>query len=411
MPQPDRLPTPKLDCFEAIRGLAALAVVFSHVLIAFWPWLVFRVGPHWEATPYWLQAVIRFPVKFLTNGGMAVTLFFVLSGFVLSLSFFKKGDPAPLGPAALRRYPRLMIPAAASIFLTLVALSLGLVRNRALGEFLVAADGTTVEAVKAAGTGPTNPWGWLLLWYDFAPDAGVALRQSVWDAFTGTASYNLVLWTMPIELAGSFLVFAFLALFGASRRRAVAYAMVAAVTVAFDAKSFLPGEFYLLDFLLGVALCDLWIMNQRTWRWTLPLVPAVALVAVGLFALPGSLKPLSAVLIIGATAASPALQRALSGGWLAVLGRLSFSLYLVHMVVLCSVGCGVYLGLCRDLGWSHPAASLAGAAATVLGSFLVAWGFYHLADRPAIILTRRLDRWLADVPPAEAPAEPARRAA
>ena len=81
--------------------------------------------------------------------------------------------------------------------------------------------------------------------------------------------------------------------------------------------------------------------------------------------------------------------------WLAFLGRLSFGLYLVHMPIFCSLGCGLYLGLCRGLGWSHIAGSLVAALASMLATVLGAWGFAGAVDRPTVrTLTHRLDSWL-----------------
>src|SRR5262249_42139880 len=160
-----------------------------------------------------------------------------------------------------------------------------------LGEYQAAHDGMVVTAANPSGA---NPWYWLLYWYDFTPNLGTGLRQSVWDAFAGLATYNLVLWTMPIELKGSFLVFGFLALFGAMRRRWLLSALFGPLPVLLAPKPPVAGEYYPLDFILGMALCDLWVLNQRTWRRTLSLGPALAVVAVALFALPPYLKPLSA---------------------------------------------------------------------------------------------------------------------
>src|SRR5260370_36755090 len=82
-------PTARLDCFEAIRGLAAFAVFIGHMILGFCPALYFRNGPRWEEIPVWLQVPARFPGKFLWHGELPVSVFFVLSGFVLSLACFQ----------------------------------------------------------------------------------------------------------------------------------------------------------------------------------------------------------------------------------------------------------------------------------------------------------------------------------
>ena len=71
MPSPgnEAASTPaKLECLEAIRGLAASTVVVGHLVLGFWPALIHRNGPLWEPVPFWLQTLCRFPGKFLLNG-------------------------------------------------------------------------------------------------------------------------------------------------------------------------------------------------------------------------------------------------------------------------------------------------------------------------------------------------------
>src|SRR6516225_2013454 len=94
----------KLACFEAIRGLAALSVALGHFILGFWPGLYFCKGLRWDQLPPALRLFAKFPGNHLWDGHMAVSLFFVLSGFVLSLAGFRRGAPA-LGLAAARRYP------------------------------------------------------------------------------------------------------------------------------------------------------------------------------------------------------------------------------------------------------------------------------------------------------------------
>jgi peptidoglycan/LPS O-acetylase OafA/YrhL len=377
------LATPKMVCFEAIRGLAALAVLIGHFILALWPGVAFREGLGWNELPGAVQLLAAFPGKYLWDGHMAVSIFFVLSGFVLSLIYFQRGGTAAIGSAAVRRYPRLMLPIAASILLALVLMQVGAMCNQAAVQHMNALYGLPQQLDLTARNGYSNRW--LALYYFNPSDTVTALREAAWGAFTGIATYNLVLWTMPFELIGSFLVYGSLALFGAARNRWLLYCLGGGLLIADD-------RLFLLDFLLGMALCDVWVQNQQKWRATLSLWPALALIALGLYVVPW--KPLAALMVVSAAAASPRLQRILEARWLAFLGRISFSLYLLHMIVFCSVGCGLYLLLSRDLGWSHAAGSLTAAAGALVACVFAAWLFYHAVDRTAISLSRRLDVWL-----------------
>jgi peptidoglycan/LPS O-acetylase OafA/YrhL len=315
----------KMVCFEAIRGLASFSVLVGHVILAFWPGLYFRQGIGWADFPVVVKAFARFPGRFLWDGQVAVSLFFVLSGFVLSLSFCRDGSVPALGSAATRRYPRLMFPVAASVLLAYMLLLTGATSNQQAVLFMNVCQG--LHSTGGVMPGWSNVW--LAFFYDFPADLLSASREAVWGAFATVAIYNPVLWTMPIELKGSFVVYGFLALFGRLRNRWLLYLILGGLLVS-------AREFFYLDFVLGMVTCELYVHNSRTWRMSLPLAPALVLIAVALFAV--SFKPLVSFVVVGAIAASPRLQRLLGAGWLAWLGRISFGLYLIHVPILCSLG-------------------------------------------------------------------------
>src|SRR5262245_49449091 len=165
MPQASGTRAAKMECFESIRGLAALAVFVGHMILGFWPVLYFRNGPRWEEIPAGLQVVARFG-KFLWNGELAVTIFFVLSGFVLSLAFFQRRSGAGLSSAAIRRLPRLMLPVAGSILLALLLLQAGLMFSPQAASRMDELQG--LKAQPGAATDESNEW--LRYFYNFTPD-------------------------------------------------------------------------------------------------------------------------------------------------------------------------------------------------------------------------------------------------
>jgi peptidoglycan/LPS O-acetylase OafA/YrhL len=349
----------KLTALESVRGLAALIVVFSHLIDGFILGYHDANGPISPLTQFWNQ------------GGFAVDVFFLLSGFVLSLSFLRTGKLESLRAAAVRRYWRLFIPVAASIFLSYVLLSAGLFANH--------------EAA-AAMQQPENTW--LNMWFGFEPSARDAAAEAVWGVFfdfRNEHTYNPVLWTMGSEFLGSMFLFAFLALFGRMRYRALAY-----VAVAFAIHQ--SGPFWLIEFLTGAAMCDLYLgwKIERFSNRPAVVFASIVLVALGLFlagltrnwfaskgfAIPemAELKKyyaLGAVLVLTGVLISAPLQHWLSSRPLVFLGKVSFPLYLVHVLVECSLGCHVYL-IC--LGHvPHGLAFGAAAAATLSASFVLAW--------------------------------------
>src|SRR6185312_17539398 len=96
----------KIKYLEGLRGLAALSVILHHFLVAFYP-----LSYYGDNTPSHLGNIemlyFQSPFSFLTNGNFMVAIFFVLSGYVLSDSYFRTGNKEVLISSTIRRFPRL----------------------------------------------------------------------------------------------------------------------------------------------------------------------------------------------------------------------------------------------------------------------------------------------------------------
>lgn len=99
----------RFDELDSLRGLAASSVLACHLFLAI-------------PRAYFLEKFKNTPVHSLWAGHEAVILFFVLSGFVLSLSYYK--DKAPkYKDYLIKRLCRIYIPYLASILLSIVLMS------------------------------------------------------------------------------------------------------------------------------------------------------------------------------------------------------------------------------------------------------------------------------------------------
>ncbi len=260
-----------------------------------------------------------------------VCLFFVLSGFVLSLRYLgvvAAGNP-DLGASIAKRTFRL-----AGLLLT----------TATLGYVLMCADLFFNNEV-AAVTG-SSPW-FSHMW---ATDLslGAFLHILVFDAFSKTDVLNPPLWTIGYELYGSFLTFGLLHFFRKTRLRFIAYA--AALVL-------LQGSYYQC-FVLGLFLADIYqnVSGAREWL-SRPAVGASFLIAGLLLAgspaylppealdqsaygflpqldmLGGGYSTLGAVLVLLGTIGSAWLHRFLTRPAIAFLGTISFALYSSRMFV------------------------------------------------------------------------------
>ncbi len=94
---------------EGLRGIAALSVLLMHLAITF-------IGSHPD--PFWparlLMILDRTPVSLIWSGNQAVLLFFALSGFVLHRMI--ASNPRPYRSYVLRRIFRLWPPYVAALF-------------------------------------------------------------------------------------------------------------------------------------------------------------------------------------------------------------------------------------------------------------------------------------------------------
>lgn len=351
MPEPGGKDVP----LEALRGCAAAIVVADHLTAAFFP-------RHFVPVDAWCWTGA-------TNGAAAVNLFFVLSGFVLTRRALARGEAAILSRAALKRWPRLALPITLASLLSWALFALGAYRNVAAGAALHSA---WLGDFGSAGGGPAHPGLWDAL--------GAGLFTTL---FRGDWRYDSALWTMAIEFRGSFLALGLaLALIPLRARAPVLGWLLCAIAAAACwavAPAYVP-------FIGGTILAEL--LADGTFR--IATVPALALAAAALgvlgmqfgneyrfnpftptLALPVNYHMLASMALLLAVDAAPGLGRPLSGRVAAWLGRMSFPVYLVHVLAICGPGAWAYLAVAQGAG--VVGGKLAAVACALLGTYLAAW--------------------------------------
>lgn len=110
--KPERASQTRLGQLDGLRGMAALFVLLSHVI---------RVSGAWDGGV--VPALDRTPLHLLVGGREAVLLFFTLSGFVLALPFLSGAD-RPYGSYVIKRVFRIYIPYLAAVLLAFAGATL-----------------------------------------------------------------------------------------------------------------------------------------------------------------------------------------------------------------------------------------------------------------------------------------------
>lgn len=286
---------------DGIRGWAALIVVFSHLMGG----VLALENPEFVSLPYF---------HFLTNGHLSVLIFFVLSGYVLSISQIQstKGN-LPL--AVVSRYFRLSIPVLFFAFLAYIFMSLGLFYN-----------------VKASIENA-----WLGGFYVFEPSLYNAIKFSIYDVFFNydpNITYNSSAWTMPIELVGSMLIYAFIGIFKPQIKTLHIPALILTIFLYFNS----PFMFcFMVGYLLAIIKIKTPNINIKGLDLIL-LLTFLSVIYVDTYHRPTeeNLQAIEAITIIFCVSYSNTLKKLFESKISLFLGEISFPLYLVQIIVICS---------------------------------------------------------------------------
>ncbi|AMO93565.1 acyltransferase family protein [Collimonas fungivorans] len=302
----------RLEEIDGIRGWAALVVLFFHLT---------------NETFGNLVPVFRSDfLYFLLNGGLAVTVFFILSGDALSSSFLKKTDFALLDSLLIKRYFRLTVPILLSCAIVYVLMLAGANYSAAAAKVIHRED-------------------WLGAFLPFEPHLISLLRYSFYLVYAGHSnivSYNPFLWTMSIELAGSLLVFLYLYL--STRLQApirILYALIVFLLVA--------QSFYCL-FFIGILFAQYRangvfdrLRASRTWNFAV-IAMLIAIVITYTFSkkYPNfwqyiNINAVTAAALVFCFYTSSWTVGFFSSKFSRFLGEISFPLYLVHFSVIISL--------------------------------------------------------------------------
>jgi len=348
---------------DGLRGIAALAVVLYHFLEAVsqtaedWIWPVFE--------------------QLFSYGYLGVDIFFVISGFVIPLSVRNaEHTPGFLLRFAIRRSIRLDPPYWLTIFLELIAIKLGLMLFPALD--------TPFPSVES-----------ILAHFVYAQE------------LLGFSSMNAVFWTLCYEVQ-FYIVFVGALVLARALRRRLGDRTTFGIVCGLGIMSFLwsvtifftpvetPVHGLFIDrwyqFLLGFLALQ--CCQQKRMVLTFMLASALIFAATMLYFRTGADNGLSALVVAWLLVAAARREKMavwLSGRVIQFLGRISYSLYLIHPVIGWR-----FIKLLRELHGVDftPLEAWLAFGAGVGISVLSAWLMYKAIEAPALKVCHqiRMDR-------------------
>lgn len=337
----------KLHYIDGLRGIGALMVYLCHFVFAFY-YGAYSLQPEHTHTASGLEIALgKSPLNLCYNGNFAVELFLVLSGFVLCLGYFQTGERARLKRGAARRYLRLMPPILAVNLLVYGLMRAGAYHNSQAAPLTLSMD-------------------WFYGFNHFPPNLGEALLESLAGCFLwGSNAYNGVLWTMPYLFLGALTVYLAAALVGKNPLRYVVY-----VGMLFTA---LVTNIYFTGIFFGFFVCDLVCTKEKLLAWYqkrpwlswpcfglglyLASYPSIGTDMEGtIYAVLGVPRVVpyhlaGAALILLGVVGNLSLQRVFGCRALQFLGKISYSLYLVHFPVIATFSSWLFLRLQGRLGY------------------------------------------------------------
>ncbi|HIE6477079.1 acyltransferase family protein [Serratia marcescens] len=365
-----------INSADGLRGAACIAVVLSHMVLTFFPFMHGGDVPNNSVEVF----IFNSPFSFFYSGTAAVYIFFTLSGVVLTASFERSiNKKHALISFIIKRYIRLMIPVLTSCVFGYLVFS----------NIHVDTSGVSSWAARL-GTEDYNI-------YDSVISGlfGVFLNG-------GYSKYNWALWTMQIELFCSYLLI--LTIFTFSKFQFNNYLFIAIplylASVFFDNNHILTGA---SCFFFGAAIYKIDAkINENT---------LIALFPVGIY-LSGchftsnsysfifsftERKPqaqelayvLSGIIITTCVIKSINLSSLFSSAKLIALGDISFSLYLIHLPIIYSVGIPLFNLIDKAINQYSVSAAIS-ILISLLISIVISKAFHKLIDKQSVFASRKI---------------------
>lgn len=372
---------------DSMRGLAAFIVIILHFLTVFFPYTSFGQQQGYIQHFNWENIFHYFPFNILISGRFAVCLFFILSGYVLSYSLLgEKNNKIRILSSIIKRPVRL-----GGLVITTIIIAAILWANNLLYN---------LEVSKLTHSTPY----FSSLWPDQF-NLQHFIEVILFSPFKDGTIYNPPLWTISIELYGSILVFALALLTGNYKYRLLIYLVIF---------YFLRGSLY-QGFIIGMLLSDLdknykqyYINKVNTINMTVVLIIGLVYASTPVFFSDDLFKQSlyskipefyflggtyamngAAIVFFSINLLSPA-KKILSQPAFRFLGNISYSLYVIHFLIIGSFSSWLFLLLTQHT--TYLTASLLAIFISLPIIVIISYLTTIYIDQPSVLAASKLNK-------------------
>ncbi|MGL5643149.1 MAG: acyltransferase family protein [Paraclostridium sp.] len=363
----------KIKFLDGLRGISALIVVISHYIQVFYP-SVYNGNLDSLHTKNNIELFFyKTPLNLFLNANFSVCIFFVLSGYVLSIKFFKYNNRRIIASAILKRYLRLVIPVFSVLTLSYL-----------MYKFNVFHLGDVSLITK------TDIMNRYLINYSYID----IIKQSLFQVFLfDIETYNAVLWTMKYEFIGSFIVFFILTSFSYCKYKKTIF--ISLIIVFFNS--------YYLGFILGSVIAYITTNKDFEFKnstlifllflslfWgSYPYYQGYSLIYYQFKGINNFVffHTLGGTLLVFVIINFKKIQDILSSKIIIFLGKISFSLYLVHFIFINSIASYIFLKSIQT--FNYHISFLISFSISLIFSIIVAHFFYKFIDLFSIYFSNK----------------------
>lgn len=323
--------TQRMAHIDGLKGIAAILISLRHYLISFGPfgYIGWQSGVDnaTKADFFWAS----FPMSLFVNSDLTLFLFFALIAFIPAMHFFQTRNETWIRKQAIVRYFSLLPYVVIPCLLSYACYHFGWYYHKELGDLL------------------GINWNKALFYGDFSL-LPLLYASFFKDFITTGGGYISSLWCINIIFMGSYFAYTFILFFAKLSKRVYIYLI--AFLILLNAPAFLP-------FLIGILVADIYVHKINTLNIKLGTV--LLILALLLYsALESSFThsaflalsmSLSLFIILLTSCTIKKYKHFLENKYLVCAGRYSFSLIIVHMIIMSSISAKIFIVLYAFVGY------------------------------------------------------------